>query len=149
MTPWTIAHQAPLSRDFPGKNTEADCHFQLQRSFLTQGLNPRLLHWQADSLPLSHQGPCYDALFTLNKKKKILSPKDKIIYSMSKEYSISWVVWDFFHTVLMPRGKKSTENDGRNLSWSKPPLLIREYTCSGICLIVSLVDSCEQENELH
>ena len=24
--------------------------------FLTQGLNPQLLHWQADSLPLSHQG---------------------------------------------------------------------------------------------
>ena len=27
--------------------------------FLTQGSNPRLLHWQADSLPLSHLGsPC-------------------------------------------------------------------------------------------
>ena len=24
--------------------------------FLDQGLNPCLLHWQADSLPLSHQG---------------------------------------------------------------------------------------------
>ena len=24
--------------------------------FLDQGLNPRLLHWQANSLPLSHQG---------------------------------------------------------------------------------------------
>ena len=24
--------------------------------FLDQGLNPRLLHWQVDSLPLSHQG---------------------------------------------------------------------------------------------
>ena len=27
-----------------------------QGIFLTQGLNPRLLHWQADSLPLSPQG---------------------------------------------------------------------------------------------
>ena len=27
--------------------------------FLTQGLNPCLLYWQTDSLPLSHQeGPC-------------------------------------------------------------------------------------------
>ena len=24
-TPWTITHQAPLSMDFPGKNTEVDC----------------------------------------------------------------------------------------------------------------------------
>ena len=28
-----------------------DCHFLLQEIFLTQGLNPHLLHWQADSLP--------------------------------------------------------------------------------------------------
>ena len=27
-----------------------------QEIFLTQGSNPHLLHWQADSLPLSHQG---------------------------------------------------------------------------------------------
>ena len=28
------------------------CHFLLQEVFLTQGLDPRLLHWQAGSLPL-------------------------------------------------------------------------------------------------
>ena len=33
-----------------------DCHFLLQGIFLTQELNPSLLHWQADSLPLSHLG---------------------------------------------------------------------------------------------
>ena len=33
-----------------------DCHSLLQTIFLTQGSNPCLLHWQADSLPLSHQG---------------------------------------------------------------------------------------------
>ena len=27
------------------------CHFLLQEILLTQGLNPHLLHWQADSLP--------------------------------------------------------------------------------------------------
>ena len=42
--------------DFPGKNTGAGCHFLLQRIFQIQGSNPHLLHWQADSLPLSHQG---------------------------------------------------------------------------------------------
>ena len=39
---------------FPGKNTGAGCHFLLQGIFPTQRLNPRLLHWQADSLPLHH-----------------------------------------------------------------------------------------------
>ena len=41
---------------FPGKNTGMDCHFLLQGIFLTQGSNPHLLHWQAGSLSLSHQG---------------------------------------------------------------------------------------------
>ena len=40
----------------PGKNTGVGCHFLLQRIFLTQGSNPSLLHWQVDSLLLSHQG---------------------------------------------------------------------------------------------
>ena len=41
---------------FPGKNTGVGCHFLLQRIFLTQGSNLSplyLLHWQADSFPLS------------------------------------------------------------------------------------------------
>ena len=47
-TPWTIAHQYSLCPwDFPGKNTGVGCHFLLQ-IFLTQGLKPHLLHWQAD-----------------------------------------------------------------------------------------------------
>ena len=45
--------------DLPGKNTEVGCHFLLQGIFPTQGLNRRLLvllHWQADSLPVSPPG---------------------------------------------------------------------------------------------
>ena len=44
---------------FLGKNTGVGYHFLLQGIFLTQGLNPRLLHlvhWQADSLPLVPPG---------------------------------------------------------------------------------------------
>ena len=45
--------------DFPGKNTGVGCRALLQGIFLTQGSNPhlfRLLHWQADSLPLVSTG---------------------------------------------------------------------------------------------
>ena len=31
--------------DFPGRNTEAGCHFLLQGIFPTKRLNPCLLHW--------------------------------------------------------------------------------------------------------
>ena len=57
VTPETVACQVPLSWNFRGKNTAADCHFLLQGIFATWGSNPHLLgllHWQADSLPLSH-----------------------------------------------------------------------------------------------
>ena len=53
--PWTVAHQAPLFMGFPSKKTGVGYHFLLQGIFLTQELNPCLLHWQRDSLPLSHQ----------------------------------------------------------------------------------------------
>ena len=48
--------------DYPGKNTGVDYHFLLQGIFLTQGLNPCLLHWQADSLPLCYLGSPYTVL---------------------------------------------------------------------------------------
>ena len=56
VTSWTVARQAPLSMGFPSKNTGMGCHFLPQGIFLTQGSNLSLLHWQIDSLPLSHQG---------------------------------------------------------------------------------------------
>jgi len=45
--------------DSPGKNIGVGCHTFLQGIFMTQGLDPRLLHllhWQADSLPLAPPG---------------------------------------------------------------------------------------------
>ena len=45
--------------NFAGKNTGMGCQFLLQGVFLTQGSNPHLLHWQAGSLPLNHQGSPY------------------------------------------------------------------------------------------
>ena len=43
--------------NLPGKNTRVCCFFLLQGIFMTQRVNPRimhLLHWQEDSLPLCH-----------------------------------------------------------------------------------------------
>ena len=53
--PWTVAHQL-CPWNFPGRNTVVSCCFLLQGVFVTQGSNPSLLHWQEDSLLLSHQG---------------------------------------------------------------------------------------------
>ena len=59
VTPWMQPARLLCPWDFPGKNTRVGCHALLQGIFPTQGLNPHLLgllHWQVDSLPLSHLG---------------------------------------------------------------------------------------------
>ena len=38
VTLWTVAHQAPLSRDSPGKNTAVGCHALLQGYLLDPGM---------------------------------------------------------------------------------------------------------------
>ena len=53
--PWTARLCCPWN--FPGKNTGVNCHFLLQGIFLIQGSKLHLLHflhWQVDSLSLSH-----------------------------------------------------------------------------------------------
>ena len=56
VTPWTVTCQVPCSWGFPDKNTGVSWDFLLQGIFPTQGSNLRLLHYQVDSLPLSHPG---------------------------------------------------------------------------------------------
>ena len=53
---WTVAARLLCPWNFPGKNTAVGCHFLLQGTFLSEELNPHLLVWQADSLPLRHLG---------------------------------------------------------------------------------------------
>ena len=59
LTPWIVAHQAsPVYQIFQEK-TGVGFHFLLQGIFATQGSNLnllQLLHWQVDTLPLSHLG---------------------------------------------------------------------------------------------
>ena len=65
-TPWTVACQAPLPMEFPGKNTGVGCHFLLQGIFLNHRSNLGLLcllHWLANSLPLALLHILYIAVY--------------------------------------------------------------------------------------
>ena len=95
-TPWTVARQPPLSRNFPDKNTGVGCHALLQGIFSIQGSHPsllNLLHWQADSLPLSHLGNPYlvtEELFIFTKKSGLICPLEGHTVAMSRLLD-SWV----------------------------------------------------------
>ena len=58
--PGTIAHQAPLSMGFPRQEYWNWLPFPPPGDLLDSGTELHLLHWQEDSLLLSHQG---DLLF--------------------------------------------------------------------------------------
>ena len=55
-TPWTVAHQAPLSMGFSRQEYWSGLPFPSMRIFLTQGLNPGLPHCRQILYRLSHQG---------------------------------------------------------------------------------------------
>ena len=55
-TPWTVAHEAPLSKELPGKDTRVGCQFPPPRFLPDPGIKLASPALQADSLPLSHQG---------------------------------------------------------------------------------------------
>ena len=85
-------HQAPLSRNFPEKNTGVKCHFLCQGIFLTQGLNLHLLHllsWKMDSSLLSHLGsPNCQLGYWVDSSK---TEKTMATHSSTLAWKIPWV----------------------------------------------------------
>ena len=62
------------------------CHFLLQGFFPTQGLNPCLpclLHWQANSLPLSQEGNLQWNIIQSEKRRKFFSYWRILLYNQS------------------------------------------------------------------
>ena len=70
VTPWTVAHQAPLSMGFSGKNTGVGCHSFLQGIFLTQGSNPGLLPYRQILSHKSHQRLHWGFVSILRRRSK-------------------------------------------------------------------------------
>ena len=87
VTPRLYQHQAPLPRNFLGKNTGVGCRLLLQGICPTQGSSPHLLHWQVGSLPLSHLEACCGSQETTN---SAISSSSHLISGFGW-----WLVWCF------------------------------------------------------
>ena len=61
-TPWTVAHQAPLSMGFSRQEDWSGLLFSSPGNLLSPGIKPAFLALQADSLPLSHLGSPYQRI---------------------------------------------------------------------------------------
>ena len=70
-----------------------DCHALLQGIFPTQGLNLDLLHWQVDSLPLSHLGSPIIKVDNFNKNYiEILGYTVFLVIRKSRDSQVALVV---------------------------------------------------------
>ena len=101
---WTVAHQAPSSMVFPKQEYWSELPFPSQRTFQTQGLNPCLLHWLADSLPLSHQGSsssCHTLPLIRSRVCLQLDPKSILKHPLPS--SLSSLLFPAFVSLLMQK----------------------------------------------
>ena len=68
--PWIIALEAPLSMGFSRQEYWGGLPFLPPGELPNQGLTLCLLHWQADSLPLSHLGSPFSKYWLLIKSAR-------------------------------------------------------------------------------
>ena len=92
VTPWTVAHQAPLPWNSPGKNTGGGSHCLHKGIFLTQGSNQGLPHCKQILYGLSHLWSPWATVHGVEKSRKWL----RLILSLSPPY----VTWDLKLTAL-------------------------------------------------
>ena len=94
--------------DFPGKKTVVGCHFLLLGFFLTQESNLCLLHWQADSLLLSHEeSPPTGAICSLQQCLVLHHPLNYILLCPwdSPGTILEWVAISFSRGASRPRDR--------------------------------------------
>ena len=105
-TPWTIAHQAPLSLGF---SRQVDCHALLQGIFSIQGIKPRSPALQADSLPPEPPGkPMNTGVVSLSLLQGIFPTQESnqgLVHCRQIPYQLSYQwkpnLWQIIHRIKM------------------------------------------------
>ena len=101
-TPWTVAHQAPLSMGFSRQEYWSGLPFPSMRIFLTQGLNPGLPHCRQMLYHLSYQGSLLTVLifhFSLPVQHQWIPIlfSSSLIHSSELFYLFVDAFWYIFH----------------------------------------------------
>ena len=131
--PWTVAHQAPLSMEFLRQEYWNGCHFLLQGIPPTQGSNPHLLHWQVDSLPLSHwEAP------------KSCARKDKIFIEGTREIRETRTTKPSLTGSVAKSRPQRREQEAFSISIPLPTPFL-SFIKSYYCLLQSRNNACEMK----
>ena len=116
--------------DSPGKNTGVDCHSLLQRTFLTQGLNPGLLH-------------CRLILYCLGYREvpEFKYPMDYTVHRILQARILEWVACSFSSRSFRPRNWTGVSCIARGFftSWATRKAQLKKKTKQNWdCIQVSL-----------
>ena len=114
--PWTVAGQTPLFLGFSWQEHQSESLFLLHGIFLTQGSNPCLLHWQVDSLPLSHKEyPHLRNYFPINALFEYHRRGVREMYQQIAGTGRSWYIREVFAAILLFQSLNSLCSSG--LTW--------------------------------
>ena len=86
MTPWTAAHQAPLSLEFPRQEYRGMLPFPSLGDLPDSETKPSSPVLQVDSLPLNHQESPKSTLFQFKKERDACDP-NKSMYKGTGRWS--------------------------------------------------------------
>ena len=92
MTPWTVACQASLPMDSPGKNMRVGSHSPFQGIFPIPGIKPRSPTLQVDSLPFEPPGKP----ILCSRSIRVAANGIISLFLMTKKYSIVYTYHIFF-----------------------------------------------------
>ena len=91
-TPWTVAHQAPLSIGFPRQEFWSGLPFPSPGDLPDPGIKPASPAWQAGSLPLSHLGRLHRNYYLIHEAslvaqavKNVPAKQEMQVWSLGRE----------------------------------------------------------------
>ena len=93
--PWTAAYQAPLSMEFPSKNTAVGYHSLFQQVFWTQRSNPGLLHRKQILYCLSYQILAVKWVKVAQSCLTLCDPMDYTVHGILQARILEWVAFPF------------------------------------------------------
>ena len=102
-TPWTVAWWAPMSMGFLRQEYWSGLPFSAPGDLPNPGLNLRLLHWQVNSLPLSHTGRPHTTLGLSQKASCVIGCKFTHIIPRcaQKNGGFAKSLFKFSHNILL------------------------------------------------
>ena len=130
-TPWTVAHQAPLSMEFSRQEHWSELPCLLQGIFPTQGWNLSILHFRWILYPLSHQKV---KVKVVQSCPTLFDPMDDTVYGILQATILEWVAIPFSRGSSQHRDRTEVSpiTGGFFTSWA-----MREANISVSCSFVS------------